>query len=452
MDYIIYFGVTIGVLVFVHEFGHFIAARLCGMQTDVFAIGFGKRLFGWNQVNRFTFGNLPKDFDMQGHTDYRLCLLPLGGYVKIAGMVDESFDTGFANQEPQPHEFRSKSTLQKSFVITAGVLMNLLLALAVFWGVNFYQGKQLTKTTTIGYVAPGSPEAEAGFMVEDKILAINNTSIEYWEDLKAEIFINTLGQDLNFVILREGTETELFVPRTLIPDDEQAIATFLLPAEVRPIIADVIGNSPANEAGVEPGDLFLSLNEVPLFSSQQATEIIKSNPEKTLPLSVLRGADTLQMTITPGADGLIGVQIGNQFFGDIEYRTFGFFESFYYAGLDIVKMTTLFFSMISKVFSGDIEFGKAFGGPVKIAQFAVKSADSGIASFLMFLALLSLSLAIINILPFPVLDGGHLVIILVEGLIKKEIPVKIKIAVQNVGFVLLLLLMAFIIYNDILNF
>jgi regulator of sigma E protease len=118
---------------------------------------------------------------------------------------------------------------------------------------------------------------------------------------------------------------------------------------------------------------------------------------------------------------------------------------------DIVDLTKLTFRMLGKVIGGDIEFGKAFGGPVKIAQFAARSADSGIASFLFFLAMLSLSLAIINILPFPVLDGGHLIIILIEGITKKEIPVKVKIAIQNTGFVILLLLMAFIIYNDILT-
>lgn len=132
MDYIIYFAITIGILVFVHEFGHFAAAKLTGMRADIFAIGFGKRLFGWNKKSRFTFGELPKDFDGQGNTDYRLCLLPLGGYVKIAGMVDESFDTDFADKEPQPYEFRAKSTWKKLIVITAGVIMNLLLALIIF--------------------------------------------------------------------------------------------------------------------------------------------------------------------------------------------------------------------------------------------------------------------------------------------------------------------------------
>ncbi|HEY7751948.1 MAG TPA: site-2 protease family protein, partial [Ignavibacteriaceae bacterium] len=126
--------------------------------------------------------------------------------------------------------------------------------------------------------------------------------------------------------------------------------------------------------------------------------------------------------------------------------------AFYYAGADIVNITNLTFSVAKKVFVGDVEFGKAFGGPVKIAQLAAKSADVGIESFLFFLAILSLSLAIINIMPFPVLDGGHLVIIIIETIARREIPLKVKLAIQNTGFVLLLILMAFIIYNDIISF
>ncbi len=141
MDYIIYFALSIGILVFIHEFGHFAAAKLCGMRVEVFAIGFGRRLIGWNKKTGFTFGALPKDFEGEGNTDYRLSMLPLGGYVKISGMVDESFDTKFADKQPQPYEFRSKPIWQKIFVITAGVVMNLMLAWAILWGGNFFQGK-----------------------------------------------------------------------------------------------------------------------------------------------------------------------------------------------------------------------------------------------------------------------------------------------------------------------
>jgi len=197
MDYVIYFAITIGILVFVHEFGHFAAAKLSGMRADVFAIGFGKRLFGWNKITGFTFGELPKDFNGQGHTDYRLALLPLGGYVKIAGMVDESFDTEFANKEPEPWEFRSKPTYKKIFVITAGVLMNLLLALIIFWGANFFQGKQVVETTSIGYVEPGSAADSLGFKSGDKILAVNDKKIDNWTEFDSEMVINIMGKDVD---------------------------------------------------------------------------------------------------------------------------------------------------------------------------------------------------------------------------------------------------------------
>ena len=450
MDYVVYFIITIGILVFVHEFGHFAAAKLCGMRADVFAIGFGKRLFGWNKISRFTFGDLPKDFDGQGNTDYRLCLLPLGGYVKIAGMVDESFDVEFADKEPQPYEFRAKPTWQKVIVITAGVLMNLLLALIIFWGANFFQGKQVTKTTTVGYVDPNSLADSVGFKAGDRILSVNGENVDNWEDLNAELFINTLGHNLEVKLERDGKNILLRIQRSRIPED--MADRFLIPKGLsRPIIKSVMAKSPASKAGIMPEDIFLELNNTPVYTSTKATEIISSNKNRLIPIKLLRGTDTLNITATPGSNGILGVTIGHDFKGKIDFKKYGIFESFYRGWLDIAKMTNLTFTMLGKVIAGEIEFGKAFGGPVKIAQFAAKSADTGILSFLYFLALLSLSLAIINIMPFPVLDGGHLIIILIEGITKREIPIKVKVAIQNTGFVILLLLMAFIIYNDILN-
>ena len=450
MDYIIYFAITIGILVFIHEFGHFAAAKLSGMRADVFAIGFGKRLFGYNKKSGFSFGELPKDFDGEGHTDYRLSLLPLGGYVKIAGMVDESGDVSFAEKEPQPYEFRAKPVWAKIFVITAGVFMNLMLAWLIFWGANFFQGKPITPTTTIAYVEDGSPASLAGFVTGDKILSVNGKKLSNWEDLRAEILINTLGEDINVKVLRGGVEQNLLVERKLIPDDETQ-TMFLVPEGVKPAIGEVVKDSPAEKAGIKTGDILLSLNGVSLYSAKQTTEIISANPKKELQLVVQRDKKEVNISVTPGEDAKIGVAIGPVFMGESKMRTYGAFESVYYGWKDIEKMTALTFSMIGKVFTGDVEFKKAFGGPIKIAQIAAKSADSGISNFLYFLALLSLSLAILNIMPFPVLDGGHLVMIIVEAVIKREIPIKIKMAIQNTGLVLLLLLMAFIIYNDIIS-
>lgn len=450
MDYIIYFAVTIGILVFVHEFGHFAAAKLSGMRADIFAIGFGKRLFGWNKLSGFSFGDLPKDFDGQGHTDYRLCLLPLGGYVKIAGMVDESMDTDALNQPPKPYEFRSKSLPRKVFVITAGVLMNLILAWLIFWGSNFFQEKEYWKTTTVSNVYPGSLADSLGIKSNDKIISINGIDVNNWQEVTNAIYVSTIGDDVTLKINRDGSYKELQLPRNRIPETPDKI--LILPAGLtKPMIDSVLTHSPASKAGIVKGDMFLTLNESPILLRQQATEIITSNPQKMIPLVVLRDKDTVNLSVTPGKDGTIGVIITQAYTGDVELKSQGFFESFYLGWLEINRITNLTFRMIGKVINGNIEFGKAFGGPIKIAQFAAKSADSGILNFLYFLAILSLSLAILNIMPFPVLDGGHLVIILIESLIKREIPIKIKVAIQNVGFVILLLLMAFILYNDILN-
>jgi regulator of sigma E protease len=450
MDYIFYFALTIGILVFIHEFGHFAAAKLSGMRVDVFAIGFGKRLFGWNKKTGFNFGELPKEFDGEGNTDYRLSMLPLGGYVKIAGMIDESFDASFADKEPQPYEFRAKPMWQKVFVITAGVLMNLLLAWIIFWGGNFFQGKPVTKTTTLGYIEQGSIVDSLGLKHNDKIISINNVDVNYWEDVRAEFFINTLGEDINVTVKRDGIKKTIFIPRSVIPDDETQF-NFLLPQGTRAVVTAIMEDSPALKAGLEANDVFHQIYNIRVYSHQQVTKIIKGNPGAELPIVILRGSDTLSFSVTPGEDGMIGIGIGDRFTGESYYKTSEFFESFYLGWLDIVKMTDLTFNMLGKVFTGKIEFGKAFGGPVKIAQYAAKTADSGMSSFLYFLALLSLSLAILNIMPFPVLDGGHLLIILIEGITKREIPVKIKIAIQNTGLILLLLLMAFIIYNDIIS-
>jgi regulator of sigma E protease len=450
MEYIIYFAITIGILVFVHEFGHFAAAKISGMRVDVFAIGFGKRLFGWNRKSGFSFGELPKDFDGEGNTDYRLSLLPLGGYVKIAGMIDESMDTSFAEKEPQPYEFRAKPVWAKVFVITAGVFMNLMLAWAIFWGANFFQQKIILDTTTIGPVPQHSLADSVGLRSFDKIISVNNKKVNDWQELVNALYINSMGENRNLVVKRNNETVKLSIPNSKMPDQTDK---YLIEPEgmSKPLVDSLVANMPAIKAGFLKGDVLIALNDVPIYSRQQATEIIKANKNQTIISTIQRNGDSLNISITPNESGVIGVFFYSKFEGPTKYKSYGFFESVYYGWKDIEKVTALTFSMVGKVFSGNVEVGKAFGGPIKIAQIAAKSADTGIASFLYFLALLSLSLAIINIMPFPVLDGGHLVMILIEAIIRREIPIKIKMAIQNTGLVILLLLMAFIIYNDIIS-
>jgi regulator of sigma E protease len=450
MDYIFYFILTIGILVFIHELGHFLAARMCKMRTDVFAIGFGKRLFGWNQVNGFTTGDLPKDFDMKGHTDYRLSMLPLGGYVKIAGMVDESFDNSFANTEPKPYEFRAKPTYQKLFVITAGVLMNLILAIVIFANINFFQGKQIIKTTSIGFITEESAAYDVGFRSGDKVISINDKPIEDWRSIYTALFLDESDAVKNVTVIRDSSETTFSVTADVLGEASQS--EFYLPwAEVSPVISGVVEDSPANDAGLKSGDIFIAINNLKVKNTTETIDVISSNPDVEMPLTMLRGSDTIRTAVTPGIDGKIGISLTDTYTGAIEYEEYTLIAAFTAGIENVVQYVAVTFDYMKRVFVGKLEVSQAFGGPVKIAQIAAESADMGVIPYLRFLAALSLSLAILNILPFPVLDGGHFVIILIEGIIRREIPIKIKIAIQNFGFIILLMLMAFIVYNDIIS-
>ncbi|MDA3860097.1 MAG: RIP metalloprotease RseP [Melioribacteraceae bacterium] len=450
MDYVIYFILTIGILVFIHELGHFLAARACKMRTDVFSIGFGKRLFGWNQINGFTTGNLPEDLDLQGHTDYRVALLPLGGYVKISGMVDESFDNSFANTEPKPYEFRAKPTYQKLFVISAGVLMNLILTIAIFSGINYFQGKQLVKTTTVGVVEESTLAYEAGFRTDDKVISINEEEISDWFKILTSLFLDESGVEKKVTVFRNTSNISFIISEDILAEAAQS-QSFLPYGNIKPAISSVVDESPANDAGIKGGDIFLSLNNLILRNSADAIKIISSSSNVELSLTILRGEDTIRTAVTPGLDGKIGIVLGDKYTGKIEYEEYTFFAAIGSGLTGAVQYVTVTFEYMGRVIFGDLEVAQAFGGPVKIAQIATEAADAGMIPYLRFLAVLSLSLAILNILPFPVLDGGHFVMIAIEGIFRREIPIKVKIAIQNAGFVLILMLMAFIIYNDIIN-
>ncbi len=453
MDYIFFFIITVAILVFVHEFGHFAAAKISKMRVDIFAIGFGKRLFGWNKLSGFSWGDLPKDWDGEGNTDYRLCLLPLGGYVKIAGMIDETIDTKFVAEEPKPYEFRAKSTIAKLFVITAGVGMNFLLTILILWGINFFQEKEIVNSTTINYIEKGGTAEKLGFKSLDKINSINGNAVNSFDEIAKAFLFDNSSSTLKVNINRNNLDTTLNISRKAIKEhlENNPQNFFIFPYPAKPIISIVVNNSPAEEAGIKDGDYIISINNQQINESQKINEIISGNKNQVVQMVLLRGKDTLNIDVKPSIEGMIGIQHGLEYQGKSTKYSMSLFESFSQAIFNIKQYTILTFSTLKSVITGKTAFDKAFGGPVKIAQFAVKSADTGIVSFLQFLAMLSLSLAIINILPFPVLDGGHFVIILIEGLIKKELPIKVKVAIQNVGFVILLLLMAFIIYSDVMS-
>ncbi|MFP4528770.1 MAG: RIP metalloprotease RseP [Candidatus Kapaibacterium sp.] len=449
---IIYFVIVIGIIVVFHEFGHFISARLSGMRADVFSVGMGPRLFGFNKKTGFSLGRLPKDYEHEGETDYRVAAFPIGGYVKIAGMVDESMDTNYAGSEPQPWEFRSKNTFQKSITLAGGAIMNAVLAILIFTAIAFFQGKSLYKTTEVGYVDQSSLAYETGFREGDKILSINGNNVETWDEVLQMLTLDDFGESRDIKLRRDGEIKTIHAEGKAIIKtmaDRQAIG--LQPAHIQTQITQVLGGRPAAEAGMQAGDVVTSVNEVEIDSYTEFIDIVSSHAQTPVFIEWQRNGEAMSASITPDENGMIGVGIGSKYTGPKEHVNYGVGEALVFGVDETIRAGELFISTISQIISGNISFRQSIGGPIQIAASASQQAEMGIINFLGFVALLSITLGIINILPFPALDGGHLVFVLIEGIIRREVPLKIKMGFQQFGIIILLMLMAFTIYNDIVR-
>lgn len=451
LDTVFYFVITLGILVFVHELGHFLAAKFCGMRAQVFALGMGYRLFGYNKVNGFSFWTLDETIDLGNHTDYRVAAFPIGGYVKIEGMIDESFDTDFTEKAPQPWEFRAKPMWQRMIVISAGVLMNILLAIFIFWGINYSQGRNIRDTTAIGYVVENSPAAKAGLLAGDKMVAINGDPISHWDMILNKIYIDNNGRDLRFTVMRDGKKVNLFLPHTLLPEPSD-VSFGIIPANTEVVIVTVEPRTPAEKLGLRSNDILLSLNGTPVKFNQGVIELVKANVGKSLLVEWKRGTETMSGVAVPTPEGRIGIALETRYTGPVTKLRYSILQALPQGLNDIVNVTSLSFQQIWQMVTGRIAFTKNIGGPIKIAQIATQTAEHGIITYFGFVALLSISLAILNILPFPALDGGHLFFLIYEAAFRREIPVKVKLMIQRAGVALLLAFMAFVLINDIINF
>jgi regulator of sigma E protease len=453
-----YFIVTIFVLVSVHEFGHFIAARMFGMWVPVYSIGMGKRLFGWNKINGFTFNNLPEEVEnkLGANTDYRLSLLPIGGYAKIAGMIDET-QTEELKGPPQPWEFRSKSWWKKSIVICAGVILNFLLAGAIFIGIKYSQGKEVWETTTIGYVSQSSLSAKLGVQAGDKIVAVNGATVSDWTAVEHEVFFENIGHDFTLTVDRQGEKKDFAYSNSafgnLADKPEETEKNFGIVPEGIPgvMINDKpVATEPADKIGLQKGDVITFVNEVPIPNSKALIDNVSANAGKEITIKWKRNGQEMSALVTPNSAGRIGVALQDlPYNGKVRKDEYSFGEAVTVGIDELFTQTRMYIKGIMLLVTGQADPAKNLGGPIKIAQYAGKSAEGGAVAFLTFMAILSLSLAFLNILPIPALDGGHLVIILVEAVLRREISQKLKLRIQQVGVSALLLLMAFMIFNDI---
>lgn len=447
----IYFIIVIVILVVFHELGHFIAAKISKIRVDAFAIGMGPRLIGYNKVNGASFGNLPKDFDLNGYCDYRICLFPIGGYVKIAGMIDESMDTSFINSPPKEYEFRSKGTLTKLLVISGGVIMNVILAVLLFALISYSEGKIIWKTTKIGFVQENSLAHQIGLAEGDEVLEINSKKIDNWNDLIQKLSLDKFGSTKEIKILRKSQEITLKIDGEKIV---RAVANGNVSFGISPVgfkifVRDVETLAPAGKLGLRSGDTIIAINNQEINAFEKLTYILSQNKSKPVLLTWKRGNNIYNDSLVPTSEGKLGFYPGFHFSGNVDTISYSLLGALAQGVNETWRTTNLFVASIAQIFKGTISAKESVGGPIMIAKGAAQQAKLGLIFFFNFIALLSISLAIINILPVPALDGGHFVLILIEGIIRRELPLKTKIIIQNIGISILVLLMAFVIFNDV---
>ena len=422
------------ILVFIHELGHFLAAKLFGMRVERFSVGFPPRIWGFQK----------------GDTDYCIGATPLGGYVKISGMVDESMDTEHLAQEPQPWEYRSKPVWQRMVVITAGVIFNMILAFFIYTGMNWSQGKLSLPIDRVEglYVPEGSLLEQVGFQTDDRIYGVNGNRVDAFEDLVSISQITS--SNLNYQIVRNGSSMDISVPSSIL--DSLQEQSFLHGMHVYPpIISSVALGSPAENVGLKAGDRFVSANATSINYWLQLTEYIRSSTGD-ITFVIDRNGDQFEVLITPNDDRTIGIAMPSLAQSGAEFIELGFIASIEEGWNQVAEQTMGIIGGFSRMFSGDISVRQNLGGPIAIASLTKQATDqAGWIGFWEITALLSITLAIMNILPIPALDGGHLVFLIYEAIVGREPTEKVKIAAQNLGFVLILSLMVFVIFNDVLR-
>jgi regulator of sigma E protease len=416
---------VLGLIVLVHELGHYIAARLMKIRVEIFSFGFGKRLFG----------------KKIGDTDFRVSLVPVGGYVRMAG--EEEFDA----EHPSPDQFMAKNRAQKIFVLLMGPLMNLVLALLLIIAVNMggveTDSYKLEKPV-IGYVVKGSPAEKAGLRPGDTLLAIQGRKTPDWKEVEITIGTNP-KESLKIDFLRDGAPLTTTLQVATSSRYEIGYAGFYwrLPA----VIDMVARNYPAWKAGLQPGDRITAVDGQPVESYFALADLIHSSAEKPLQLTYERDGRALSTRVTPVKENGVGIIGFNVRIASTKIR-YGLAAAIQNSFQEAGRLMFLTFDAFKKIVQRKISV-KSFSGPMEIARVSQQALASGFSNFFMLIAFISLQLGIVNLFPIPGLDGGHLMIFTVEAIIRRDLNQKLKNILIYVGFAFLISLMVFIVLNDI---
>lgn len=442
MTTVLSFVVVIGLLILIHELGHFIVARWSGVGVERFSIGFGPVLLRWRGKE----------------TEYCLSAIPMGGYVKMSGEENPLEGDGSAVADPAK-AFSLKPLWARTVIVFAGPGMNFALAAVIFAGVFVLVGRPMLPPV-LGPIEPDGPAARAGLETRDRILAADGRPVAHWEALSRAVK-EADGKSIQLTVRRGASEFSVAltptrsIARDLFGDPHEVWGIGTRPY-LPPKIRDVLPSYPAAAAGLQSGDTVVAVGGMPVATWDELAEAIRKRPEQEVELTVERGGEILTVAVTPklvtertvsGEEievGRIGISPASSV---IYVRS----DPVRAVGLGIVrtgKITALTAVGFWKLITGQLPTS-TLGGPIQIAVVAGKQAKQGLMSLAFFTAVISVNLAILNLLPVPVLDGGHLLFFAIEGLMGRPLSVRKRELAQQVGFVLLVLLMVFAVYNDL---
>lgn len=444
MSYLIYplaFIFILGSAVVLHEFGHFLVAKLFKIRVETFSVGFGPRLFGkkW------------------GQTDYRLSAIPLGGYVKLGG--DESnapLEGEGASDIPAEERFDLRPRWQRILVALAGPVMNILTALTIPFAGALMYGVPTTPAPVVSYVTSGGAAEVAGLKLGDRIVSFNGTDNPKWDTIRGDALLSP-DQPLPLVVERNGQRVSLTIKPTPYTEDGDTAGflDFIPDYGGLPIILrDVTTDSPAAKAGLKPGDRILAMNGQPIKSAEEVTQYVRAHKSQPITLAIERKGERREITATAArlADG--SEKLGILPAEEIPFHKASLTQAASSAVDSNIEIMRLTGKALGQVFVGKRSVRNTLSGPIGIYQAAAKSVDLGWHAVFGMLGFLSLNLGVFNLLPIPVLDGGAIFLLLIEGvlgLIGMSLSLNVRERIQQVGFVMVILLMLFVITNDVLK-
>jgi len=420
---LIYFLIVIGILVFVHEFGHFVMAKRAGVRVEKFSLGMGPKIFGYKK----------------GDTEYVLSALPLGGYVKMAGENPDEEPTGATD------EFQSKTVWQRVMIAATGPLTNIVLAFLVM-PLVFMVGTYTLGAARVGYVEKSSPGERGGFVVGDIIEKVNGRNVTDWEKAEMLMAVNP-DTDIAVAIDRSGEKKTLTIRPIL--DAERKIGVSGLYPDFPAEIGGLSPGDPAAKAGIKLNDRIMAVDGSTVHYWNQFADTIKKSKGKQLSFTIEREGKPITILVTPiEKDGKFVVGVSPLM--RLVFKKYGFVQSVQLGFNKTVEYIDLTFVTLKKLLTFGLSI-KTLGGPVMIAQMSGKAAAAGLSSFLSLLAMISISLGILNLLPIPVLDGGLILFLIIEAIRKKPLSRRVMEVSQNIGASVLITLIVVVSYNDVMR-